>query len=72
MTDCKTDISVFSISMIYGLVSEFLICLLCTDASAVVTHHKNSQWSIALQCFSCQVCGRKGRELCNGAAKNSR
>lgn len=71
MTDCKTDISGFSISMIYGLVSEFLISFMCTDVSAIVTCCKNSQWSTALQCFSCEVCGRKVRGLCSGAAMNS-
>lgn len=69
MTGCKTDISRFSISMIYGLVSVFLICFMCTDVSAIVTCYKNTQWSIALQCFSCQVCGRKVKGLCSGACK---
>lgn len=72
MTDCKTDISVFSISMIYGLVSEYLICFMRTDVSAIVTCYKNTQWSIALQCFSHQVCGRKVRGLHVGAAVSSR
>lgn len=72
MTDCKTDISVFTIPMIYGLVSEFLIHFMCTDVSAFVTHYKNLQWSIALQCFPHQGCGRKVRELRNRAAVSSR
>lgn len=71
MTDCKTDISGFRVSMIYGIVSEFLICFMCTDVSAIVTCCKNSQRSIVLQCFSCQVYSRKVRGLCSGAAMTS-
>lgn len=59
MTECKTDILVFSVSMIYGPVRDFLICITCTDVSAIVMHRKNSQWSIALQSFPCHVCGRE-------------
>lgn len=40
MTDCKTDISGFSTSMIYGLVSKVLICSMCADVSEVVTCYK--------------------------------
>lgn len=72
MTDCKIGISGFCTSMIYGLVSEVLICSVCVDVSAVVTCYKKSQWSIALQCFSWQVCGRKVKGLCSGAAMTSR
>lgn len=63
MTDCKTDILVFSISVIYGLVSKVLICFIPTDVFTIVTCCTKSQWSKALWCFSWSVAERP--EFCS-------
>lgn len=63
MTDCKTDISGFSTSMIYGLVSQFLICSVCTDVSAVVTCcKKNHNGQLPSSAFHDKFVAEKSRD----------